>query len=53
MKVVDKLDATSTSARIRHVPSLRGGNVYAMRLLVNGGSKAGASNVVTGTCATV
>ena len=51
--VVDDLEASSTSAQIRHSPTLMSGNLFEVRLVVIGGDHAGASNVAIGRSAMV
>ena len=51
VQTMEAVDATSGQARIRHQPALMGGNRYAVRLLVIGGTFAGSSNIAYGVTA--
>jgi phi13 family phage major tail protein len=51
VQTVEAVETTSVQARIRHQPGLTGGNRYAVRLLVIGGTFAGTSNSADGVAA--
>lgn len=51
VQTVDRVDESTSFARIRHTPAFMSGNQYAVRLLVVGGDACGASNIRYGVAA--